>query len=76
MSFLRHQVKMKKKQVSRAISVSDTTTTTSTSSSGSSGSSNVDQQSIVDFNIHPSYTNLGVIDLQAIEACVKNDTTT
>ena len=57
MSFLRHQVKMKKTEDS----VSETTTTT-TCSSESTVSNNVDQQSKVDFGIHPSHTNLGVID--------------
>ena len=53
-----------------------TTTTTSTSNSGSSVSNNVDKQTKINFDIHPSHTNHGVIGLQAEEVSVKNDTTT
>ena len=51
-------------------------TTSSRNSSGSSVSNHVDQQSKVAFDIYPSHTNIDVIDLQAVEARVKNDTTT
>ena len=71
MSFLREKEKKKKTEEPFVTSVSDATTMSHCGSPSSSVSNNEEHNSGIDFDINPSDTNLGVLDLQAVEARVK-----